>query len=47
MPDKETEKHLKDITKINKEDLRLTDKDEAKLKEKIEELRKKDPFVYR
>ena len=47
MSDKELEDHLNDITKLNKEDLRLTDKDEAKLKEKIEELRKKDPFVYK
>lgn len=47
MSDKELEDHLNDITKLNKEDLHLTDKDEAKLKEKIEELRKKDPFVYK
>jgi len=47
MSNKELEQQLKEITELNSEDLRLTDKDEAKLKEKIEELRKKDPFVYR
>lgn len=47
MSNKELEQQLKEITELNSEDLRLTDKDEAKLKKKIEELRKKDPFVYR
>lgn len=31
----------------NGEDLSLTAEEERKLKEKIEELRKKDPFIYR
>jgi hypothetical protein len=47
MSNKEQEQQLKEITELNSEDLRLTDIEEAKLKKKIEELRKKDPFVYR
>jgi hypothetical protein len=57
MSDKDFKKKQKDMTELNSdgndgigeegEDLRLTDDEEAKLKAKIKELRKKDPFIYR
>ena len=55
--DKNYKNKQQDLTELNGEgnrdrgsdgeDLRLTDDEEAKLKEKIKELRKKDPFIYR
>ena len=57
MSNKDYKKTQKELTELNSdgnegigeegEDLRLTDEEEEKLKAKIKELRKKDPFIYR
>jgi len=55
--DKNYKNKQQDLTELNGEgnrdrgsdgeDLRLTQEEEEKLKAKIKELRKKDPFIYR
>tara|TARA_B100002019_G_C21216260_1_gene572191 strand:+ start:758 stop:934 length:177 start_codon:yes stop_codon:yes gene_type:complete len=55
--DKDFKKKQQDLTELNSdgnrdrgregEDLSLTKEEEEKLKEKIRELRKRDPFIYR
>ena len=55
--DKDFKKKQQDLTELNSdgnrdrgregEDLSLTKEEEKKLKEKIRELRKRDPFIYR
>ena len=55
--DKDFKKKQQDLTELNSdgnrdrgrecEDLSLTKEEEEKLKEKIKELRKRDPFIYR
>lgn len=57
MSNKDYKETQKELTELNSdgnegigeegEDLRLTDEEEEKLKAKIKELRKKDPFIYR
>ena len=54
--DKDFKKKQQDLTELNSdgnrdrgregEDLSLTKEEEEKLKEKIRELRKRDPFIY-
>ena len=55
--DKDYKKKQQDLTERNSdgnrdrgregEDLRLTDEEEERLKEKLKKLREKDPFIYR
>jgi hypothetical protein len=55
--DKDFKKKQKELTELNAdgneergregEDLSLSKEEEEKLKEKIKELRKRDPFIYR
>ena len=55
--DKNYKHKQQDLTELNSdgnrdrgrygEDLSLTDEEKRKLKEKIKELRKRDPFIYR
>ena len=55
--DKDFKKKQQDLTELNSdgnrdrgregEDLSLTKEEEEKLKEKIKELRNRDPFIYR
>lgn len=55
--DKDYKKKQQDLTELNSdgnrdrgregEDLRLTDEEEERLKEKLKKLREKDPFIYR
>ena len=55
--DKNYKHKQQDLTELNSdgnrdrgrygEDLSLTDEEEKNLKEKIKELRKRDPFIYR
>jgi|TARA_B100000073_G_C23592671_1_gene516983 hypothetical protein len=55
--DRDFKKKQQDLTELNSdgnrdrgregEDLSLTKEEEEKLKEKIRELRKRDPFIYR
>jgi hypothetical protein len=55
--DNDYKKKQQDLTELNSdgnrdrgregEDLRLTDEEEERLKEKLKKLREKDPFIYR
>ena len=55
--DKDYKNKQQDLTELNSdgnrdrgregEDLRLTDEEEERLKEKLKKLREKDPFIYR
>lgn len=55
--DKDYKKKQQDLTELNSdgnrdrgregEDLRLTDEEEERLKQKLKKLREKDPFIYR